>query len=257
MWVLITGASGGIGYHLALEFAKRKNNLILIARSADKLEKISQEITASYGVKVIVISSDLSVSGAPDTIFKQLSDQDIHPEVLVNNAGFGLYGYFSETNWKLESDMIMLNMHALTHLTKLFLPAMIQNKNGYILNVASVAAFMPGPLMAVYYASKAYVLSFSQALSAELKGSGVSVTVLCPGPVTTGFEEKADLKGSGLFSLMKPASAIDVAKYAYRATMKRRLVLIHRLIFKILIFSLRFTPISFVTKALMVITKKK
>jgi short-subunit dehydrogenase len=195
---LVTGASGGIGLELARLLARSGYNMVLVARSEEKLAQLAQELTTRHEVAVRVLVKDLSRPEAPQEIFDELQREAIAIEVLVNNAGFGLYGAFSETDLNDELQMMQVNMVALTHLTKLLLPAMLKKKRGKILNVASTAALQPGPLMAVYYATKAYVLSFSQALNDELEGSGVSVTALCPGPTTSGFQSRAAMESSRL-----------------------------------------------------------
>src|SRR4029077_18852311 len=176
-----------------------------------------------------------------------LHNENIPIEVLVNNAGFGLGGEFIETDLQRELDMIQVNIGALTHLTKLFLPAMIRRRSGRVMNVASTAAFQPGPLMAVYYATKAYVLSFSEALAEELRHTGVTVTALCPGPTETGFAAAAGVGAARLFTLMKPSSSAAVARTGYKAMKRGRRVVGHGLISKLLTQSLRITPRRLVT----------
>src|SRR5206468_12638550 len=168
-------------------------------------------------------------------------------EVLVNNAGFGLGGEFAETEVTRELEMIQVNIAALTHLTKLFLPAMIRRRSGRILNVASTAAFQPGPLMAVYYATKAYVLSFSEAIADELRDSGVTVTALCPGPTDTGFAVAARLESSRLFNMAKPMSSAAVARVGYEAMKRGKRVVIPGMRNKLLAQSIRVTPRRMVT----------
>jgi len=196
---LVTGASGGIGLELARLFAADGHDLVLVARNEDKLNALANELEAKHGISTLVLPSDLSRPEAPREIFDELGAQSVVVDALVNNAGFGTYGFFAETDLKAELDLLQVNVVALTHLTKLFLPIMLQLKRGYVMNVASTAAFQPGPLMAVYYASKAYVLSFSEALSNECEGKGVVVSALCPGPTETGFGEAAGLGDSKLF----------------------------------------------------------
>ncbi|MBE8968493.1 SDR family oxidoreductase, partial [Nostocales cyanobacterium LEGE 12452] len=173
---LITGASGGIGYEFVKLFAQDGYNLVLVARSVDKLNKIADEFKKKFGIDVKVISKDLSNPSAPEEIFRELEQASINVDVLVNNAGFATYGLFNEIDLNAEMQLLQVNVLCLTHLTKLFLKGMVQRGSGKILNLASTAAFQPGPLMAVYYASKAYVLSFSEAIANELEGTGVSVT---------------------------------------------------------------------------------
>jgi len=238
---LITGASGGIGYELCRQFAKNGYDLILVARDEEKLKTYSEEFKKNHDTKSTIILKDLSSVTSAEEIFHQLKHEKISVDVLVNNAGFGTFGKFLETDLKKELSMMQVNMITLTLLTKLLLPEMIQKKSGKILNVASTAAFFPGPLMAVYYATKAFVYSFSQAIRQELKNTGVSVTVLCPGPTRTGFEKGADLQASKLFkhALM---DAPVVAEIAYKGLMKNKGIVIPGLRNKIQIFSEHFVP---------------
>jgi short-subunit dehydrogenase len=216
---LVTGGSGGIGLELAKVLARNDFDLVLVARKRDTLEAAAGQLEGKFAVKAHVFTSDLTRADAPQAIFDFLQNENIPIEVLVNNAGFGLGGEFSETEVQRELEMIQVNISALTHLTKLFLAPMIKRKSGRVLNVASTAAFQPGPLMAVYYASKAYVLSFSGALSEELRNSGVTVTALCPGPTHTGFADAAEMGNSRLFNTFGIADAADVAEYGFDAMM--------------------------------------
>lgn len=248
MYTLITGASAGIGKELARVFAREKHSLILVARSVDKLQELKSEIEKESGVKVQIIVKDLSQPGAAFSLYENTVQQGWEVDVLVNNAGIGLYGFFADTDWRQEFEMLELNVVALTELSKLFLKPMRQKKRGYILNVASTAAFQPGPMMAVYYASKAYVLSFSEALANELNGTGVSVSVLCPGPTESGFKSRAQMDNHNyLFtpSLMMTAEA--VAKEAYAGLMKQKRVIIPGFINKISPLGMRFFPRRLVT----------
>jgi hypothetical protein len=195
---LVTGASGGIGRDLALELATRGFNLIVVARSAGKLEALQAEIENAHGVAVTVITQDLAPIDAAGELYKKVEEAGLTVDVLVNNAGFATYGRFHELPLEREQAMMQLNMVTLTELTHLFLQGMIARGHGRILNVASTAAFQPGPLMAVYYASKAYVLHFSEAIANELQDSGVTVTALCPGPTASGFQSRADMESSRL-----------------------------------------------------------
>ncbi len=216
---LITGGSSGIGYELAKLFAKNGYDLVLVARSEKQLTEAANSLKNQ--AKVVTIVQDLSVPGSPNVLYAELQRQAVTVDVLVNNAGFATYGYFTEIELNTELQMMQVNMVTLTHLTKLLLPGMKARHNGKILNVASNAAFQPGPLMAIYYASKAYVLSFSEALSVEMKGTGVTVTALCPGPTESGFQARAAMTESKLVQsgLM---SAADVAKIGYDALMAGR-----------------------------------
>lgn len=204
---LITGASGGIGESFARLLAARDIDVILVARTEQKLEALAQELRAAHGVQATVIAQDLTVQGAAERIETQVNSQGLSVDFLINNAGFASYGEFHTLPLQHELDMIQVNIAALTDLTHRFLPGMVERRRGRVLNVASTAAFIPGPLMAVYYASKAYVLSFSEALNEELRGSGVNVTALCPGPVETGFQERAQMQDSKLIAGNSPMLA--------------------------------------------------
>ena len=224
---LITGASCGLGYEFAKIFASRKCDLVLVARNKEKLEEIKTELEEKYPVNVIVIARDLTESDAADTIYNKLKILGIRVDYLVNNAGFGDNNGYFYTEWQRQEQMVKLNVLALMHLTHLFGNDMRRRGDGKILNVASIAAFMPGPYMSVYYASKAFVLSFSQAIGAELRKDGVTVTALCPGPTATGFEAAANLEKARMFKIFKPAAAADVAKTGYFAMMKGKSVAFH------------------------------
>jgi len=226
---LLTGASGGIGYELAKLFARDSYNVVLVARSGERLREIAARLTSEYGASVKVIPKDLSVGTSPQEIFEEVQAEGISLDILVNNAGFGAHGPFSETNLGDELEMMQVNMVSLTHLTKLFLPGMLSRRQGRIMNVASMGAFQPGPLIAVYCASKAYVLSLSEALAEELRGSGVTMTVLCPGPVRTGFASRAQTEGTKVMKgglLTKVWEADDVAACGYRGLMKGKTIVI-------------------------------
>jgi len=246
---LVTGASGGIGRELAREFAAGGYDLVLVARSGGKLEELAAELRERHGVAARVLAKDLAKPGTPDEIFQDLAGAGIEVDVLVNNAGFATFGPFAETDLVAEIEEIQLNVAALTHLTKRFLPAMLARRRGGVLNLASTAAFQPGPLMAVYYATKAYVLSFSEALAEELRGTGVTVTALCPGPTTTGFQARADMAGSGLFSgPLKVMDAAAVARAGYEGFRAGKRLVIPGLINKIGVQSVRVSPRSLVTR---------
>lgn len=194
---LITGASSGLGESFARKLAAQKWNLVLVARSKDTLDALAKELTSAHGIHVHTIALDLSHADAAASLMKNMENTPIN--LLINNAGFGDFGLFQDADPLRTRQMIDLNMGALTDLTRALLPQMIERKHGRILNVASTAAFQPGPLMAVYYATKAYVLSLSEALSNELQGSGVTVTCLCPGPTRTQFAKNAHMGSSRLF----------------------------------------------------------
>jgi len=245
---LITGGSGGIGLELAKVIARNGFDVALVARKRDTLEAAAGQLEGKFQIKAHVFAADLRRQDAPQAIFDFLRNENIPIEILVNNAGFGLGGEFSETDLDRELEMIQVNIAALTQLTKLFLPAMIKRKSGKILNVASTAAFQPGPLMSVYYASKAYVLSFSEALAEELRDSGVTVTALCPGPTKTDFASTAHVGQSRLFTLFGVADAASVAEFGFQAMMQGRRVAIPGARNKLVAASHRFFPRGLVTK---------
>ena len=217
---LITGASSGIGLELAKLFARESHDLALVARSYDTLKEVAQNLQQTYGVQVKFYAKDLSVSSAPEEIFEALQSEGGNIDVLVNNAGFGWRGEFASMELTDALEMIQVNITTLTHLTRLFLPGMIQRKRGKILQVASTAAFQPGPLMALYYASKAYVLSFSEALSEELRGTGVTVMALCPGPTATNFGKRAGFANEKILGGLMSMNASTVAMDGYKGLMK-------------------------------------
>jgi short-subunit dehydrogenase len=221
---LVTGASSGIGRELARIHAQKGGNLVIVARRRDRLETLKLELARDYGVEVFVMSLDLGAPEAPQTLYDRMKTSGIEVDVLINNAGFGGYGKFHERPWERDEAMIRLNVQALCALTHVFLRDMVARDRGRILNVASTAGLVPGPLQAVYYASKAFVLSFSQAIAEELSDTHVSVTALCPGPVATEFGEVANLRGASAFS--KPASAVEVAQVGYRAMQQGKLIAI-------------------------------
>lgn len=240
-YALITGASSGIGYELANLFAKDKHNIILIARREDSLKQLSRDLENDYKIKTLVIPKDLSQSQSAQEIYDILKQNDITIDYLINNAGFMVYGCFSDTNWSEDHKMIQLHMVTLTHLIKLFLPDMLRRENGKILNIGSTGSFVPGPLNAVYCATKNYILSLSEAIAEELNGTGVTVTALCPGGTKTEFAEKANIKNSSVhfFEVME---ANRVARIGYKALMKGKRVVIPGMFNKIQVFSIRITP---------------
>jgi len=239
---LITGASSGIGYEFAKLLAKECDVLVLVSRRQERLLDVKRELENSAPVSVKIIVKDLSQPGAVEDIYRELEREKISVDVLINNAGVGHLGAFAGTDWRRDSDMIAINITALTLMTKLFVKGMVERKKGKIMNVASTAAFQPGPLMSVYYASKAYVLSFSEAIAYELQGTGVTVTALCPGPTDTDFAKAADMEQSKLFRIKPPASASNVARYGYDAMIKGKTVAIPGVINKITTFSVRISP---------------
>ena len=249
---LITGATSGLGYDFVKLFANDNYNLVLVARNEIKL----QEIKNSYPhIKVTIISKDLSISSAAKELFNDIESRGIQIDILVNNAGFGSVGEFDELDIENQLNMIQLNIATLTELTYYFLPKMKLRKNGRILNVASTAAFQPGPLMAVYYATKAYVLSFSEALVDELSDSPVTVTTLCPGPTKTNFSSAANIKENKMFGM--PMNSDFVAKKGYQALMSGKRVSIPGGSNKLGAIGVKFIPRSIASKISKYISGKK
>jgi uncharacterized protein len=244
--ILITGASGGIGYELARLFARDHHNLILVARSGDKLGRIASELEL-HGITVKTVTLDLAEPPAARFLFDQLQREGIAVDILINNAGFGAFGEFAKMSEDEISGQIALNITALTRLTRLFLPPMMARHQGRIMNVASTAGFQPGPLMAVYYASKAFVISFTEAIANELRGSGVTVTCFCPGATHTGFAERAGTGKSRLFKQLGGMSAAKVALDGYRAVMAGRGLVISGVHNWVVAQSTRFAPRKMVT----------
>ncbi len=254
---LITGASGGIGLELAKLFARDGHDLALVARSHDKLKVIADGLEKTYGIQVKYCAKDLAVSSTPDEIFQSIKSEMIEIDVLVNNAGFGWLGEFADMELADALEMIQVNITSLTHLTRLLLPEMLQRKHGKILNVASTAAFQPGPLMAMYYASKAYVLNFSFALSEELQGTGVTVTTLCPGPTSTGFGQRAGFTKEKLLGGVLSMDASVVALKGYRGLMSGKRVIIPGWKNWIGIQIVRFLPRSLLGKLIKIFQQKR
>jgi uncharacterized protein len=251
---LITGASSGIGWDLAHLFAADGHDLILVARSEAKLRELALQLEKKHKITARVIPADLERPEAPAELFASV---DRPVDFLVNNAGFGLSGKFAATDLDRELAMIQVNVSALTALTKLFLKPMIERGRGRILNVASTAAFQPGPLMAVYYATKAYVLSFSEAIAEELGGTGVTVTALCPGPTATGFASAAEMTTTRLFNVMKPMTSVKVARIGYNAMNRGKRTVITGTINKVLAHSVRVTPRRVVAKVTRTLQEKR
>lgn len=221
-YALVTGASGGIGRELARIHAQKGGNLVLVARSQDKLAALKDELEVTYQIDAKVIAIDLSQPEAAQAIYSTTQEMDIHIDTLINNAGFGGHGSFNEVDLTVAQSMMQVNMRALTELTHFYLQDMVAKKSGRILNISSTASFMPGPLQAVYYATKAYVTSFSQAIADEVSAHDITVTALCPGAVTTGFVTAGNLEGVDLWKNAK--SAESVAACGYQAMEKGQLV---------------------------------
>ena len=244
---VITGASGGIGYELARLFAKDHHDVVLVARSAPKLTQFADELQRQFGISAKAVPLDLTAAPAPQFLFDQLQREGIAVDILVNNAGYGVLGEFSKVSLEESLGQIQLNLTALTHLTRLFLGPMIERHSGKIMNVASTAGFQPGPLMAVYYATKAYVISFSEALANELIGTGVTVTCLCPGATDTGFQGRAGVADTKLFKALRPMDAKTVARDGYRGLMAGKTLVISGFRNWLVAESLRFSPRKLVT----------
>jgi short-subunit dehydrogenase len=245
--VLITGASSGIGRELARQFAGDGADLVLVARSEDRLLELAGELTAGSGVTVEVVPADLSQPGSPDQIVQTLAQRHIRVDVLVNNAGFGARGPVAGIGVGRQLDMIEVNVAALTQLTALLLPPMLERRRGGILNVASTAAFQPGPNSAVYYATKAYVLSFTEALAEEVRGSGVRVSCLASGPTETGFAAQAGAAGSRLFR-RGVMDAARVARAGHDGLRRGKTLVIPGLRNRALAVGARLSPRILVTK---------
>ena len=257
-FALITGASGGIGYELAKMFAANGHRIALTARSGDRLQEVAAELCAEGGGEARSYPLDLSVPGAADELVGRLAADGVSVAHLVNNAGFGSFGSFAEADYDATVQMIHLNITALTALTRLLLPSMLERKHGGILNVASTAAFQPGPLMATYYATQAYVLSFSEALREELRGSGVTVTALCPGPTYTGFQDRAQMHKSKLFNgLMRVAAAREVARQGYEGFERGKSLVIPGLLNKMIAQSYRFLPRGMIPRMVRAMQEKR
>jgi short-subunit dehydrogenase len=245
--VLVTGASSGIGRELAKCFAADGCRIILVARKRQALQTLADEMRQAHKTQSEVLPADLSERDAPARLFAHLEANGTRVDALVNNAGFGAVGQFAELPVERQLEMVQVNITALTHLTRLFLPGMVERGRGGILNVASVAGFEPGPLMAVYFATKAYVLSFSEAIAEELSGTGVTVTALCPGATATNFAEAAKGRFSRRFQQLS-MTAESVAKSGHHAFRKGQVVAVSGWRNRFLAFSVRLGPRSVVRK---------
>lgn len=242
---LITGASRGIGLELTRCLARDGNNCVLVARSEDRLREIKNDFETEYGISVKVVARDLTAPTAAQDIYDELEGSGIFVHTLINNAGFGNFGRFTEHEWSREWDLLQLNVTVLTHLCHLFARDMVDQERGRIMNVASTGAFVPGPFMATYYASKAYVLSFTEGLAGELAEHDINVTCLCPGATRTKFTEEAGEKAddaAGQLPSFAWADPDDVAEYGYRCLERGKVVAVYGWIGTILVFCLRFTP---------------
>lgn len=247
-YAVVTGASGGIGLHLAEELSSQGYPLLLIARSTDRLAAICQKITAEHGVDAQYLTLDLASADNVQKVLRSIDDRGLPIQILVNNAGYGVYAPLVENDPVELSGMMALNVVSLTLLTKAFAERFLKQNQGYILNVASTAAFQPGPGMAAYYASKSYVLSLTEALAHEMKGTGVSVTALCQGPTASGFQERAQMHGSRMLTLNPVADAKTVAIKGVKAMFRRKAVYVPGFMNRILALSVRILTRSTATR---------
>jgi short-subunit dehydrogenase len=237
----------GLGAEFARLLASEGYDVVLTARNGERLATLKKEVENLHGVTALVLVADLADPRAPSAIHENLRRAGIEIDVLVNNAGFGMYGTFHESDLETEMEMVQVNIIALMHLTKLFLRDMVKRRRGRIVNVASTAAFQAGPMQSVYYASKAFVLSFSEAIGNELKGTGVTVTALCPGPTPTGFQERANVGRPRGLRLMMRVSPESVVRAGYNGMKHGRPVVIPGLLNNLHVFLLRFAPRRLVT----------
>ena len=244
---LVTGASSGIGAELARIHAERGGDLIVVARRRGRLELLKTELEQAHRVTVHVLSKDLSQSEAPQQVYEEVRSRGLQVDYLMNNAGFGGRGLFHELDWAINKAMIEVNVVALAALTRFFLPQMIERGGGRILNVASMAGFLPGPLHAVYYASKAFVVSFSEAIANEVAGTGIYVTALCPGPTESEFFQRAQMQDLGF--LTKTPSARRIAEIGYKAMLAGKTIVVPGLLNKLMIHALlRLAPRGLATR---------
>jgi short-subunit dehydrogenase len=242
-YALVTGASSGMGYEYAKLFAKDGKNIVVLARSQDKLEELKRDLEKEHGTKVMVLVKDLADPRAPQEVFSELEKAGIDIDVLVNNAGYDVYGLFSATEWQREAAMIRVNILALTHLTKLFLKKMLEKKSGKILNISSSAGFSPTPWSSVYGGTKHYVLGFSNAIAHELKGTGVSVTCFCPGNTKTLFFKRADAENCRIDRRrILQMDAATAARHGYKALAKGRTTASPGLVNSLSAFLVRLLP---------------
>ncbi|MCR4902833.1 MAG: SDR family oxidoreductase [Butyrivibrio sp.] len=253
--VLITGASSGFGTEFSRIFASKGHNLLIVARSEDKLTALKKSLEKRYGIKVFVLSQDLSIPDAAHRVEEFVNENNLAVDILINNAGFGDYGRFVDSDISKLSNMIDLNDRSLVEMTHTFLPSMVKNGKGKILNVASIASFEAGPQMAVYYASKAFVLSFTESLSEELRDTGVTLTALCPGPTDTGFSSAAQMPAGRFANMFRFTKPLDVAKYGYIALMKGQVIAIPGILNRLAIIAVKLLPRAFVRKAVGILQK--
>ena len=239
---LITGASVGIGRDLAVVAAEQGHDLVIVARNREQLDALATELREKFKVRVEVLPKDLAKPQAASELFEEIKQRNITIDILINNAGFGIGQRFDRTEVDPILGMVQVNVAALTHLMRLFLPQMIERKFGRIMNVASVAAYLPGPFLATYYATKAYVLSLSEAVAAELKHTGVTITAVCPGPTQTEFSKRANLDKAAGFKGPMMMDSMTVARIGYRAMMKGRRVSVTGIQNRMLVGLLKIVP---------------
>ncbi len=254
---LITGASGGIGYELALEHVRRGGDVILVARSENKLREYQALWESTYGVKVHVVGMDLAQHGSAQALYDAVAAKGLTVDILINNAGFGQYGLFEASDLERGLEMLELNVVTLTALTRLFVADMVRRRSGRIMNVASTASFQPVPLFAQYSATKAYVLSFSEALNNEVSDRGVTVTTLCPGPTTSGFQDVAAMHQARMADARLMATSSEVARFGYNAMLRGKTVAVHGVLNRITIMLLRFTPRSIIVRVGRMVAEKR
>lgn len=255
--VLITGATGGLGKEFAHYYGKQKKHLILVARNEKALSALAEEMRSTYHIEVLEIIQDLMEAEAVKLIGSKLKAANWQVEGLVNNAGFGDFGRFNELEVVRQTELVQVNVMAMMQLTHLVLDDMIKEDRGFIINVASLAAFVPGPLMASYYASKAFVLSFTEGIARELKGTKVKVLALCPGPTKTGFEKNARLENSKLFSSLKVAPAKYVVEQGCKALEKGKVICVIGASNRMLVFLSRFAPRKMIRNCIYRIQEEK
>mgnify|MGYP003587347708 CR=1 FL=1 len=245
--VLITGASSGIGYEFAKIFAKNGDNIVITARRKENLDKIKEELS-QFNVKIDTVVLDLSQKDGAKNLYNEIKSRGIVVDTLINNAGIGVYGKYIDTDMDKEIQLVDLNVNSLLILTKLFLKDMVANNKGDILNVASIASFLPGPLMSVYYASKAFVLSFSESIRNEVSDTNVNISVLCPGPTSSEFEKSANSEDSALFSKSKVMTPLQVAEIGYKGLQKKKAIIITGGTNRLIVFLNKLTPRSIMAK---------
>ena len=250
--VLITGASSGFGTEFSRIFASKGKNLLIIARSEDKLLKLKESLEKKYNIKVYVFAQDLAKADSAKRVSEYVKANNLMVEILINNAGFGDYGKFADSEISKQTQMINLNDRSLVEMTHAFLPAMIKRGRGRILNVASIASFEPGPMMSVYYASKAFVLSFTESLSEELKGTGVTITALCPGPTDTGFSDAAEMPAGRFANIFRFTKPVDVARAGYKALMAGQVIIVPGVLNRLATIAVKLLPRAFVRKVVYV-----